>query len=310
MPPPKFQPPPKFTQKQMQNDLFTAIPSNPFQNNYRKGSIQGFTPNSAANTLTTHTMDKCSVPSKDVQCYISTNVNDTDSYTKHFVKSQISKKIYAWPEKHLNMHVTPNKCAEDFGMKTNFTSIGVKINKKHFKEKIMDIDDIDVESLARPMRSSTPTLSISGSTILAGHLDWSLDELDDDNSTLNKVETGSDDNTDSDDEMFQQYLQRPRQRSAHSNKQQTPEKKNPETQISTNDKYRNDWIKKEEGVSTNNCDAPPSLYVPSVALSDSLMDITSVSRNVTPVINKDHKHNPQPGRSIITGHDYNNTKFM
>ena len=72
----------------------------------------------------------------------------------------------------------------------------------------MKIDDIDIEAINTPMRCLTPTPSTSGSTILAGHLDFSLGEME---TTLNnnlptesEDHDNSEDDEDDDDEMFAQ----------------------------------------------------------------------------------------------------------
>ena len=78
------------------------------------------------------------------------------------------------------------------------------------------------------------------------------------------------------------------------------------------DTYCKDWMQKEEGVSTTNSDDPPSLYAPSVALSDSLLNETSVSCNhalVTVSVPKITKMS-QKGRGIQITKDYSNTVFM
>ena len=66
---------------------------------------------------------------------------------------------------------------------------------------------------------------------------------------------------------------------------------------------------KEYGVPTDNCDVPPSLYAPSVALSDSLLDVTSVSHNVSPFPHTQTKRESL-GRGISTYNKYQNTAFV
>ena len=72
-------------------------------------------------------------------------------------------------------------------------------------------------------------------------------------------------------------------------------------------KYCNDWIERNEGVSANSMDAPPSLYEPSVALSDSLMNITSISQNACP---NDPKKGNKKNSATASLNKYENTSFM
>ena len=46
----------------------------------------------------------------------------------------------------------------------------------HFRQKNFNMDDIDFSYLDSPMRCSTPTPSTDASTIMAGHLDFSVEE--------------------------------------------------------------------------------------------------------------------------------------
>ena len=213
------------------------------------------------------------------------------------------------------MHVTLRKSGYDFGheldqgIKNGMKSKGLKVNLKHFSDKCMKIDDIDVEAIGRPMRSSTPTPSISGSTILAGHLDYSLDAFDDLDSTLHTQEKSadSDENDSERDEFFNQYLP-PSQRKQLAAKpkaviKETASDHDSKTTIPNKNNYCEDWMKKEQGVSTTNSNAPPSLYNASIALSDSLLDITSVSRN-------DPNLATTKGRGFKTSKDYSNVNFM
>ena len=75
--------------------------------------------------------------------------------------------------------------------------------------------------------------------------------------------------------------------------------------------YCSDWITKNSGVSTTNNHSPPSLYEPSVALSNSLLNVTSVSRNASPENVQNRTKNSTPtGRGIIDSKKYENTVFM
>ena len=64
-----------------------------------------------------------------------------------------------------------------------------------------------------------------------------------------------------------------------------------------------------KGVSTNNTDKPPSLYEPSVNFSNSLLEVTSISRNI-PALKTQNPIQKDKGRGITTFLDYKNTKFM
>ena len=166
------------------------------------------------------------------------------------------------------------------------------------------ISDIDGMEL-RPIRSSTPTPSIGTSTILAGNIDVSLDGHDLDTS-LEQMTTADDNFEDlENDELFKPYMEAALRRS----NMKATARKNRDTPIlgSSKNNYCSDWIEKNEGVCTNNLDAPPSLYEPSVALSDSLLNVTSVSRNVTPQAETKGKTLPKATTSL---EKYKNTVFM
>ena len=64
--------------------------------------------------------------------------------------------------------MTQSKSA-DYGI----SSKPLKFNLQHFTTKNMQVEDIDVNFLEKPIRCSTPTPSIDG-TILVGHLDCSI----------------------------------------------------------------------------------------------------------------------------------------
>ena len=227
-------------------------------------------------SVVSYKQEHVSVPITDIHCFINTN-NTTviDSYTKQVVKYQIGKKMYAQPQKRVQMWVTAKKTADfsSFDVTTNHGKM-FKVHKKHFKEKNMMVDDINFKYLQWPIRASTPTHSVCDSTILAGHLDTAIiDGLEED--AMNK--TAADTNDNSDDEMLNKYINTFTSRPAV--KVDMAAHKLPENK----EKYCTDWMKKCDGVSTTNSDVAPSLYAPSVAMSDSLMNVTSVSRNVSPV---------------------------
>ena len=216
--------------------------------------------------VTTSRILRCYVPVWDVHCSITNNTT-IDEFTKKLVNNQISNKIFCTPKKP-NTRLTPKKTAETIKPRPlKFINKKLKFNMKHFHEKQLNIDDIDVECLQCPMRCSTPTPSHDGSKILAGHLDVSFDDLF---STLDQ-ELDEEDNEviDDADNEYYEFLQQ------FVNKCTTPTKveKKQAQKSSCTDKnpfhgkehasemakrsYCNDWMEKEVGVSTDNNDVPP-----------------------------------------------------
>ena len=131
----------------------------------------------------------CSVPTNDVKFYVTSN-NNIDAFTKNLVRYQISRKIYKQPG--CNTRPMPKKNSEDVGLDIDPSAqssgaSGMKRKRKYFKHKSLTVDDIDVSSLEQPMRCSTPTPSLGGTTILAGHLDCTID-FDDLNCMLDSIE--------------------------------------------------------------------------------------------------------------------------
>ena len=128
----------------------------------------------------------------------------------------------------------------------------LKLNTEHFKEKKIMVDEIDVDSIQKPIRASTPTPSVTASTVLARHLDFSLDDID---TTLEKKEEVS---TDSDDrelnKILELYLKNVKRHEVqHKNIKKEVQKDS--DIIPNKNQYCKEWMKQEEGVSTNNCDA-------------------------------------------------------
>ena len=249
------------------------------------------------NNYSTNKRDHCSVPTKDIKCNLTHNTKP-DNATKLFLHSQVRKKIYTKPNK-TNYRVKPKKVPEIVASTEPMQSSvnQFKVNQAHFKNKAVTIDDIDFDSLDVPMRSSTPT-PCDVSTILAGHLDFSLD-----NTTLNEVEEQEEVSSQSNsDEFLKSFINVktvPKQKKTVAEVAQVTEDTE-EKSISKN--YCQKWVQNETGVSTKNEDAPPSLYEPSIALGDSLLDITSVSRNIpTPEPKKPKYMNnvSEKGRGII-----------
>ena len=256
----------------------------------------------------------CSEPTKDVHCYI-TNNTEVDYATKKLVHQQLSKKIYTRPD---NARLMPKRNAEPTAMEKfqPMKTSGIKVEKEHFIKKKMKIDDIDIEYLARPVRSSTPTPINDGSTIMAGHLDFTIDADDLDSTVCEQVPDENESHNDSDD-IFQPYLKKIRKKTVNSttkdkctdesyadNHHQRPVT----TEMSKKLTLCSAWMAKEDGVSTNNTDEPPSIYEPSLALSDSLLDVTSVSRN-PPQTKNILKKKDTVGRGI-NFESYKNTSFM
>ena len=323
---PHVVPKPQVVQKPHQYDLLTAkSTSGKILESCEKGSSERFTANITPNpkTLLPMTKQHCSIPSEDVKCYTTNIDGNIDDYTKQMVRYQISRKIYAKSMKRVNICVTPHKLGEVLDAKRDVQPSYLKVNKKHFKEKNMNIEDIDIESINQPIRSSTPTPSVSDSTILAGHIDYSMiDDLDSTMCTKNLDACEQDDDIDVLDEVFQQYVQESKGNSSVHRKKEakktgdgdkisdTDEGITDTNKFVNKDNYCKDWMEKHDGINTNNVEAPPSLYAPSLDMSMSLMDITSVSRNLQPETGYDTKINNKTGRGITNSKDYNNTQFM
>ena len=315
MPPPKKVPPfpsqIKLVRKESDPDFFAARPKDNSGTIREKERIGG--KNSVGvniKPVVTKDQLRCYVPKEDVPCSVTTNVTNTDEYTKQFVKKQISKKIFRKAEKRVNMTVTPKRKDEGYALqeRSSLTPKKFKLNEKHFSEKNMNVSDIDIDTLDRPIRCSTPTPSISGSTILAGHLDYTIDEMD---TTLDRNEDNEDPLSDDDDDFFKKFINVPDRK--HDNGGRKAEESGGGS-VENIDKNKNtlctEWIKNESGVCTNNGDEPPSLYAPSAALSDSLLDITSVSRNIKPVAVKSTQKYSNSGMGIKNENKHSNTTFM
>ena len=226
----------------------------------------------------------CSIPTKDISCSVTKNV-DIDAYTRNLVRMQIRTKIYTQPAVP-NTRMTHKKCAEDFGIDVTSqlkkSSKTLKINKKYFAEKNMKIDDIDIDVLEQPIRSSTPTPSIGSSTILAGNIDVSLNDVEEtlDDDEITDLEK---------DDLFRLYIVASKRNSLRRKEHVVPDPSATTTGSLSKTTYCSDWMKKNDGVSTNNIDAPPSLYEPSVTLSDTLLNLTSISCNASPAVPKTGK---------------------
>ena len=207
--------------------------------------------------------------------------------------------------------MTPKKCAGDFGIQVTKaikeSGYPLKVNVQYFKKKKKTVDDIDVNYLQQPIRSSTPTPSETDcSTIMAGHLDYTIDEEYErsvqPSTDINETENESQDSL----ECYLLDLNaKSTSRGVEKKKKHTFEDK---TQSKSNG-YCQDWMQKEQGVSTTNSDAPPSIYEPSLILSKSLLDVTSISRN-EPTNTAKSDPSKNTGRPVNNYDSYSNTVFM
>ena len=214
---------------------------------------------------------RCAVPENDVLCFVTKNIN-TDEITKTLVQKQIREKLLKKKDTQLAPKKTDRTSRPKLTTQQKVSTYGMKVNMKHFKKKKKEIDEIDVSFLEKPMRSSTPTPSIDGSTILAGNLDIAIDDKQM-NDTLDfyaGINTPIDDEeTDDDDtvgEIFQKYLatqqkkgfMTPDARKVHertSVDKVVEKEKSPKIEAPVS--YCKQWMAQEEGISTNNSDPPP-----------------------------------------------------
>ena len=195
--------------------------------------------------------DHCSVPVSDVRCYFNNNIN-IDNSTKNNVHYQIQQQMYSRQQQSLNVCQTPKKCAEDFRINVTeaikSSGTGLKMNMEHFHQKKLNINEIEVDSLLQLIRCSTPT-NLDASTILAGHFDCTIDEMDVIcNSAVKSFETDSDDS-------LNKYL------NSHVHDQRPKETKrnlfgpNKEKEVTTlKMSYCQDWMRHENGISMTNTD--------------------------------------------------------
>ena len=229
-----------------------------------------------------------------------TNNSQPDPEMKQMVHFQINRKIYTKPGMGIsNTHVTPKKGCKQYVMKVNQNPKPLKLNVQHFTTKQMEIGDIDVNMMDRPMQCSTPNPNLD-TTILAGHLDYAIET-----GQREESESTSTEATDSDD-FLQQFLLK-HLKTKKENDVITAVKHEVKSNNTEKESYCNDWVKKENGISTNNFDTAPSLFDSTVDISPSLLDITSVSCNVPPV----KKMFPTTKGSVTTSvAKHSNTKFM
>ena len=251
--------------------------------------------------VTVHKKLRCFVPEKDIHCCLTNNTH-LDEATKKLVRYQISNKIYNSGKTIMKM--TPTKCSEtlkgvdvkDLEVTAEIKSSGLKFGQEPFKKKKMHIDEIDVDSLKTPMRCSTPTPSLDASTIVAGHLDYSIEET--------QAESTEVPEPTSSEEMLMKFVNVPSRPKPIVPVDTKPDEKNMEKL-----EYCKDWVENESGISSTNSDVPPSLYASTVNMSDSLLDITSVSRNVQ-YPKSQTKGEETKNRANDRFDSYKNTVFM
>ena len=180
MPPPNAIPKapvlPKKLAQSREHSISAEVMANGGVKSLKKGSIDGHDTNVPIKKVYGKTRVHCSVPSQDVLCFTTNNNTDIDEYTKHLVCEQIKEKILSQKSTRINMRVTPMKSCGDKSVVKQNGKVGnvFKVQRKKFKNKHMTVADIDFEALQTPICCSTPTPSISGSTIVAGHLDVSI----------------------------------------------------------------------------------------------------------------------------------------
>ena len=232
-------------------------------------------------------------------CYI-TNKQESELFPKKLFKQQVCKKIYTMPKENNYKKSVENSGIEETESK-KYCGQQIKLNDSHFKKKKLHIGDIEFESLGTPMRSSTPTPS-DASTILAGHLDFGLG--DDDMGLTGVFEAANEQNGD----LFKPIV------TCEDMSMAADFTKPKETPAETNSNgpkgsYCSEWMAKENGVSLENADIPPSIFDNTVSMSDSLLDITSVSRNNVQNKPVAQKHNGS-GISLQRVEAYKNVTFM
>ena len=246
-----------------------------------------------------------SVPIADVRCYINTSDLETNLDTKKVVIDQIHKKIYK-KQLFANIRMAPTKyadqCTSTDAIDSQIKSSGLKIDMDYFTKKNMQIDDFDfdIDAMDMPMRSSTLTPSMDSSTIVAGHLDYSI--IDD----IQEEYKSSEEST-SDGVLSEYFAQFPPKTRLPVKSLQRTSKETPEKEVKQS--YCKTWMQNEDGISPDNNDPPPSLYTSSVTLSDSQLDTTSISCNINA---KNYPNTGEKKTKISSNRfeSYQNTEFM
>ena len=110
----------------------------------------------------------CSVPKTDVICYTNGDIAGS-VHTKTLLRQQIHNKVYRKLPMFEHLKVAPKLGVEQLNNEviTHFTSM--KRDEDHFKDKVMKIEHVDISRMGLPLRCSTPTPSIDGFTVVAGH---------------------------------------------------------------------------------------------------------------------------------------------
>ena len=199
----------------------------------------------------------CSVPANTLKCFTNNSV-PVDCVTKKKLRKQMAEKINH-AKKKWDMDI------DEKDMKT----CGVRPLKKdedHFKNKKLVIEHVDVFNMGLPMRSSTPTPSIGGTTVLAGQFDEENSDPECDASTSGEgsEECNGDEQLDTGFEI--------RRRSADKEEGQDSKLKTPSEMQNS---FCRKWIEDNDKVH----DPPPSVvsYTTNNNVSNSSLDITSVS---------------------------------
>ena len=280
----------------------------------------------------------CSVPLNDVKCSITNKCFVDVKVQKHF-QSEVKAKIYSQPKKQ-TLKIMPklgtleSKRQRVSQLKKNFG----KVDEEHFVTKKTEIDDLDLSRIPLPIRSSTPTPSET--TIMAGSLEATQLEKDMPQTLLEMGVTEEQSKNMKETELLkQQKIEEDRKKALEEKKKATDkflESSDAEPSSQDSDplgvfvpfmpkdmkskyldkveearqkKKRNitpeehciEWMGENSGICTNNGEEAPSLYAPSVKLSDSILDVTSVSRNVC---------QPKQGMLNTTFKVMNNVQFM
>ena len=230
------------------------------------------------NTKYTRKLSRYSVPAVGyIRC--STNTGE-----KKLTVADNKRKIFTKPEdrkKELRGEMVSKGNAIPSGDVKQMSKYG-KINCGYFKGKKKEVPFLNVEDIERPMRSSTPTPSLS--TIEAGNLDVTseVDEVATPQSSPNKEVRRRYESDSSDDEIFDNFTRRIRARERQKliNEERQRQirlameiKKETEARLKIAHMKENrgdincaSWIGFNSGISTNNTDRAPSLY------NDSLLD--------------------------------------
>ena len=217
----------------------------------------------------------CSVPKSDIICPINNTSSIVDEAKRLAFKNKLTRKIYGLPVNVVNTRIAPNlpidsakKTSVD-NTKPKGSAEPLRFDENHFKNKNLVIDSVDILNMGMPMRSSSPTPSIDGFTVLAGNKEEFPDSSTDESKS-----------TDPDvREILAPYL-----KAALQKKPKKFMKK--EEDCSKNDRSKSEKAVAEWVAENDNIFAPPPA-TPTVLLypathSEGLLDVTSVSQNKPP----------------------------